>query len=492
MGDTNKTPPLSNAAEVSKTFDTKDLYNTRTQAWFSSLAKIMYRDLNNSTKTDAFYKYTREQIATFIKDPVSNEVQLRDAVRMLYNLSPHFWRLIQYMSQLCDLSYVVSQTSFDSVKDTAKELEDYQKTNAFLAGSDIKVQSERILATCFREDVCYCTTWVTKDGMTFQFLDPNYCKIASYQQNCWNVAYDFSYFDIYNDELELYPKEFQTKYAQYQKDTTQKWIELDAPYSFAIKVNDDLTYVLPPFVGILRAIYDVESYKDLTMANSEMQNYALLVMRLGLNNNGEWSMDFDKAKQFWFNLSEVLPDNFGSILSPMDVQKITFEPTAAAQRDKVVESEQHLWDAAGVSSLIFSGTATSSRALEISGMADESLTWEVVKRIGVAINRILQKQSFAKNYRMVFLPCGRYTRDAYQKSLTSVLQYGLPVVTPLMAAMGFEPLYALGLNHIESNVLKLNERLVPLQSSNTISSADAGRPPSDNISDEGERTRDKR
>ena len=92
---------------------------------------------------------------------------------------------------------------------------------------------------------------------------------------------------------------------------------------------------------------------------------------------------------------------------------------------------------------------------------------------------------------MVFLPCGRYTRDAYQKSLTSVLQYGLPVVTPLMAAMGFEPLYALGLNHIESNVLKLNERLVPLQSSNTISSADAGRPPSDNISDEGERTRDK-
>lgn len=113
MGDTNKTPPLSNAAEVSKTFDTKDLYNTRTQAWFSSLAKIMYRDLNNSTKTDAFYKYTREQIATFIKDPVSNEVQLRDAVRMLYNLSPHFWRLIQYMSQLCDLSYVVSQTSFD-------------------------------------------------------------------------------------------------------------------------------------------------------------------------------------------------------------------------------------------------------------------------------------------------------------------------------------------------------------------------------------------
>lgn len=491
MVGTNKTPPLSNAAEVSKTFDTRGMMSGKPRAFYSALAKIMYKDLNDNMKVETFNKYGRDQIATYIQDPVANEAQLRDAVRMLYNLSPHFWRLIQYMSQLCDLSYVVSQTSFDELKESSKELEDYQKTNVFLAGSDIKVQAERILVTCYREDVCYCTTWVTKEGMSFQFLDPNYCKIASYQQNCWNVAYDFSYFDIYNNELELFPKEFQTKYSQYQKDTTQKWIELDAPYSFAIKANDDLTYVLPPFVGILRAIYDVEDYKDLAMTNSEMQNYALLVMKLGLNSNGEWSLDFDKAKDFWSNLSEVLPDNFGSILSPMDVQKITFEPTAAAQSDKIVESEQHLWDAAGVSSLIFSGSATSSRALEISGMADESMTWEIVKCIGVAINRILQKQSFAKNYRMVFLPCGRYTRGDYQKSLTSVLQYGLPVVTPLMASMGFEPLYALGLNHIENNVLKLNERLVPLQSSNTISSADAGRPESDNISDEGERTRDK-
>lgn len=490
MEDTKNTPPLSHAAEVSKTFDVGQL-TQKQQAWFSSLAKIIYRDLNNSTKSETFYKYTRDQIAAYIQDPSTNEQQLRNAVRMLYNLSSHFWRLVQYMSQLCDLTYVVSQTSFDSTTDTQKEFENLQKTTAFLAGSDIKVQSERILTTCFREDVCYCTAWVNKEGMSFQLLDPNYCKLASYQQNCWNIAYDFSYFDMYSEELDFFPTEFQTKYKQYQKNTSEKWIELDAPNSFAIKVNDDLQYALPPFVGILRAIYDIEDYKDLSMTATEMQNYALLVMKLGLNSNGEWTLDFNKAKEFWGNLDSVLPENFGSILSPMSIDKITFEPTASAQSDKIVESEQHLWDAAGVSSLIFSGSSTSSRALEISGMADESLTWGVVRRIGVAINRILQKQSFAKNYRMVFLPSGRYTRDAYQKSLTSVLQYGLPVVTPLLATMGFEPLYALGLNHIESDVLKLTDRLKPLQSSNTISSADAGRPASDNVTDEGQRTRDK-
>lgn len=491
MEDAKKTPPISAAAEVSKTFDVRGMSSPKQHAWASTLAKIIYRDLNDSTKAESFTKYTKEQIATFIKDPVSNEQQLRDAVKMLYNISPHFWRLVQYMAQLCDLSYVISQNTFDGSGDD-DSLDKFQRTAVFLAGSDIAAQSERILTTCFREDVCYCTAWVTREGMSFQILDPNYCKIASYEKNCWNVAYDFSYFDMYSDELELFPKEFQSKYAEYQRDTNNKWIELDSPNSFAIKANDDLTYVLPPFVGILRAIYDIEDYKDLSLTSAEKEIYSLLVMKLGLNKNGEWLMDFNKAKEFWMNLDAVLPTNFGSVLSPMDIDKITFEPTAAAQRDKVVESEQHLWDAAGVSSLIFSGSSTSSRALEISGMADESLTWGIVQRIGIAINRILKKQSFAKNYCLVFLPCGRYTRDRYQDSLKSVLQYGLPVVTPLLATMGFEPLYAVGLNHIENNVLKLNERLIPLQSSNTISSKEQGRPQSDTVSDEGERSRDKR
>ena len=74
----------------------------------------------------------------------------------------------------------------------------------------------------------------------------------------------------------------------------------------------------------------------------------------------------------------------------------------------------------------------------------------------------------------------------------STIQYGLPV-TPLMATLGMEPLYALGLNHLETQVLDLPNRLVPLQSGNTLSSNDPGRPASDdgNITDEGLRTRDK-
>ena len=189
------TPPMSLAAEASKTFDVAGLRTERQQAWFAQVAKIIYKDLNNSTRSTVFSKYTKDQIASYLQNPEANEEQLRNAVVMLYNLSSHFVRLIRYFSELVDCAYIISQTSFDESDDEQETLEKYQKTAVFLAGSDLKTQCQKILTVCFREDACYCTTWITKTGMSFQILNPQYCKIVSQSQNCLNIAFNFSYFD---------------------------------------------------------------------------------------------------------------------------------------------------------------------------------------------------------------------------------------------------------------------------------------------------------
>ena len=89
------TPPMSLAAEASKTFDVAGLRTERQQAWFAQVAKIIYKDLNNSTRSTVFSKYTKDQIASYLQNPEANEEQLRNAVVMLYNLSSHFVRLIR-------------------------------------------------------------------------------------------------------------------------------------------------------------------------------------------------------------------------------------------------------------------------------------------------------------------------------------------------------------------------------------------------------------
>lgn len=457
------------------------------------MSKIIYRNLNGNARSENFFQYTKEQIASFVKNPAQNEKQLRDAVISLYNSSSHFRRLIKYFAGLSDFSYVISPISYNPDDDLAKIQENYHKTATLLSGANLKSQGDELLTVCFREDVYYCTALVTKDTISFLRLNPDYCKIASREGNVFNVDFDFSYFDAYSEQLELYPQEFQTKYKQYQKDTQNKWIQLDAPYSFAIKCNKDApTYASPPFAGILREVYDLADYKDLKLARTELENYALLVMKLGLS-NGEWEIDFEKAKEFWSNLDSVLPEQVGSVLSPMEIEKIGFDKSGTAETDKIAESEKHLWAAAGVSGQLFSGDVSTSRSLEISVLTDQAFTYSVVQDFAAALNRILQKQSFSKNFAISFLNTSYINRESYAKLLMSTIQYGFPTINMIMSTLGIEPLHTMGLNFLETDVLNLSKKFIPLKSANTVSKSDLGAPEKDggDLSDEGERSRDK-
>lgn len=132
----------------------------------------------------------------------------------------------------------------------------------------------------------------------------------------FNVDFDFSFFDSRPYMLQFYPVEFQLKY-QLHKDRSdgRRWIRLDSPTSFAVKCTSDIDSIaLPPFAGILPEVYDLDDYKRMKLTRTELENYAILVMKLGMTSNGEWSMDLDKARDFWMNLEDVLPDAVGSVL----------------------------------------------------------------------------------------------------------------------------------------------------------------------------------
>lgn len=323
---------------------------------FSAISKLIMRDLNNNNESPTFSLYTRDQITSFIKNPYRFEKQLRNAVIYLYGASAHFRRLIQYFVALNDLSYVVGTYKTDT--STAKPQttrRNYRRVLNLMASMDVKNQFEKILTVCLREDVFYGTIRETTDSTIIQQLPSDYCAISVIEDNVLNVTFDFSYFRTHEAFLELYPEEFQRKYRLYQKDATNnRWQELDAPNSFAIKCNKDiLNYAMPPFAGILREIYDLEDLKQLRMSKEEIENYALLVMSLGIDDDGNWQMDLDKAKEFYRNLDAVLPEEIGAVLSPMPINKISFERTHPATVDSISVAEQNLFTSAGVSSLIF-------------------------------------------------------------------------------------------------------------------------------------------
>lgn len=240
-------------------------FSVRMPQRFAAINKLILRDLNGQNTSPTFYLYTKDEIASYLKNPYQYEKNLRNAVIYLYGASSHFRRLVQYFVSLSDLSYVVSPTKIDTSTAKPQTLKrNYRKVLNLLASMDIKNQFEKILTVCLREDTFYGTIWETTDSIIIQQLPSDYCAISVIEDNVLNVSFDFSYFRSYPANLPLYPQEFQTKYNLYQNDVANmRWQELDSPNSFAIKCNKDvLNYSMPPFAGILREIYDLE---DLTL-----------------------------------------------------------------------------------------------------------------------------------------------------------------------------------------------------------------------------------
>lgn len=439
---------------------------------FAVLNKLITRDLNNYRNAPTFSLYTKDNITSYLSNPYRYEKQLRRAVIYIYGASPHFRRLIQYFVGLSDLSYIVSPYRIDPRKANAKTINNnYRKVLNNLSSMSIKTQFPKILTVCLREDVFYGTFWVTQDNVTVQQLPSDYCAISSVEGNVPNVTFDFSYFDSRQSMLDYYPPEFKTKYNMYLKNRLVRWIELDSPNSFAVKCNDDiLEYAIPPFAGLLREIYDIEDYRQLKLTKTALENYAMIAMTLPMDKNGDWGIDLDKAKEFWRNLDAVLPEEVGSVLTPMPLEKISFERSNTGDTDTIAQAEENLFTAAGVSSLLFNNSKASANALLLAIKNDQSITYGIVKSIEDVVNRFIQSSNYGKNFKATFLDVSPYNRKEAGDAYLKAAQCGLPTISMYAASQGLCQAELDTMSFLEGQVLELHKFFKPIQSSSQMSS----------------------
>ena len=460
--------------------------------------KLITRDLNNLRSTPTFYRYTKDEIARYITNPYQFEKQLRQAMIYLYGASSHFRRLIQYFVGLSDLSYVVSPQVDPKTANVNSVNRNYRKVLNMMGAFHVKSQFPKILTVCLREDVFYGTLWVTSDDIVIQQLPSDYCRISSVEENVPNVTFDFSYFDIYKDFLEYYPPEFTKKYAEYRKDAARKWIELDSPTSFAVKCSSDiLDYALPPFAGLLRDLYDLEDYRDLKKTKKALENYALLAMKLAMDDEGRWLLDYDKAKAFWENLDSVLPEEVGSVLTPMDIEKIDFQKSNTGDTDSIAEATENLFTSAGVSSLLFNNAKASANALLLSIKVDQAVTYGIVKSIEDVVNRFMRHQSYGKYWKVTFLDVSRFNREEQSNQYLKACTYGLPMISYYCAANGLGQAEIDSMSYLETTVLGLQDMFRPIRNSAQLGAEDVeegtgGRPRlrNEELTDSGEQSRE--
>lgn len=350
----------------------------------------------------------------------------------------------------------------------------------------------------FRDDVYYGYKWESGDSFSLQYLDPDYCKISSKEDGCYNFAFNFSYFDLNPAKLANYPPEFETMYNQYKKDSQNyKWQELDSAKSICLKVNDQDIIPIPPFVSLFSALADIEDYRAISKNASEANNYKALAMEIPVDDkDGSLLIDYDSAKEFYDMMTNVLPPNIGAILTPMKISSWNFERNGVmSDANEVSKAESTMWAQAGVNRILFGGgDDPSASTLNLCTVNDQAIVFDLLRQVERWINRTLKSVSTAYKFRVKFLPVTQYNRtDMYAQYLKGG-QYGLPMRSAAIATMGFNGTDAENLQYLENTILNLPKSEVPFSSSNT-QPAEAGRPSNASegkpLSDAGEVTADR-
>jgi hypothetical protein len=459
---------------------------------FAELTNMIIKDLNE--RQPALSRNDRkEDVANYLANPRRNSVELVKMSEMLYNASPHYRRVINYFAKLPTMDYIVEPYGLDIQKVNEKPFRSgFQKTVDYLDQMNIKHEMKKIMQVAWVRDTFYGYEHEGKNSYFIQQLPNEWCAISSVEDGVFNFSFNLVFFDRNASQLEMFPKEFKSLYNKYKNGSIGQWAELDSTKTICIKINEELDYDLPPFVGIFPSIFDIEDYKTLKKTKETLDNYKFIVNKIPLREaserNNDFLLDLNMVSQFHNKTADTIPSTIGLLTVPFEVETIDFK-SDRSERNAVWEAEHEFYSSVGTSSLLFNGDNASQANLAKSIKVDEQESFAVVRQIERWINRKIKFViKGAYKFRLKFLDISMFNRDEYIDKLLKSAQYGLPVKMMLSSALGVSPSQTFAMAYLENDILGLVDLFQPLQSSHVQSGKETGQTnPSGDGGEEGGR-----
>ena len=443
----------------------------------AALSKLILSDINK-TKNVTYTEYTKELYRSYIKNPTSNEKQLRNMSNFLYRVSMPYRRFINYLSDI-PLFYWNLTPAIDITGDvdSDKVLKNYYKLLQTLENMSIASEMRKVLTTTIREGVFYGFIYEDKNSFFIHKLDPDYCKIVEVEAGVYNFAFDFSFFDKNGTYLDYMDPSFTTLYNQYRNDTTNlKWQILDSKRTLCIKVDPDTSSPnLPLLVGLFESLLDLIDIRGLQRNKDEIQNYKLISMKIPAFDStkevDDFSIDMDTAVKFYNKLADVVPEAVGVALTPMDIDTVDFK--SDDDTTSLIANYTHdVFDDSGIAKLLFNSDTTGSVGLEASVRVDSAMVWKLVEYIERWIRRyIMYKSTGSTKYFFDILRVDIFNKERSVEMELSLANSGVPNKMRLAATGGSNPYQTLSTQYFENEILKVHENWRPLQTSYTMSNS---------------------
>ena len=439
-----------------------------------------------------FFSYTKDDILNYLSKPADYATKLIEASRKMFQNSPQYRRLIQYYAGMSMWSYVIEPETYVPSKVKRESIiRQYYKTAAYVEKMNIKHEMRKACTIALRDGVLFGVVRSNRDSWFIQSINPRYCKMSSIIVGCCVFSVNMAL--IGKSNLYMYPPEFEEMYRRYES-TGEKWQEVPDQICFCLKGDETVNYIIPPFASILPNIIELETYREMAEIAKEIGNYKLVAMRVPLNDKSELSLPWDTIMEFYQHLANALPDYVGAAAVPLELDDIDFHNSNASASSDLEEATRDFWSATGVSPLLFGDASNNTAsALRLSIRTDEEFVFALVAQCERLINHHLAKSiSGSVRYKVNILPVTVFNQEQMVGYYKEAANYGLPTKTAYAATTGITPTAVPGLCDLENNILKYPEIFVPLTSTYTMSSDDAGRPAlsDDELGEAGDKTRE--
>lgn len=462
---------------------------------------------SNSTKTWTVFDKTT--LRSYLQNPYASSSQssLRNLSKFLYTLSFPLRRIVNYFASLPDFSAYKVNLDFSLIEDNDEDalMQDYENACRFIRKINLTLNMFKLLVIAWREGIVYFQPYQDDDGtMLLMPLDSQYCKVSSVGYNgLLHVAFDFSYFRGTNSfYLEVWDKEYKQKYNKFEGDSTLRWQELETARAFKIDVADtDL--VISPFAALFEGLIDLIDLQSLIAVKDSLDIYKLLVMKIPLldsKNPDDLALNLNLAKKFYNLAVDCLPKEVGVILSPgMDVDSVSFDKNATSDTNAIADAYQNIMEQTGISQIFDSSRLTGSTSVDMSMLSDATMaTKGIMQQVEAFVNERIQMEFPNSAAYIKFIEVTTYSRNDRISQVEKAANAGMPVKLEYMTLLGYDPLESVASDWLETKLgLAVNKFVHPLVSSHTQSggaNGEAGAPTKEgnDLSDDGEASRDKR
>lgn len=430
-------------------------------------------------------------VDNIIKTAYNDKNAWRIYSRIFYSDSL-YRRMLKYLSTLLYNHYMVSPLIGAEKKPNKKKLmNDYNAVLRTL-DEDLTVEdftSKSLLDLLVEGEVFYFLEEYKK-GASYYYkairLPADYCKIIGTAGTpAVNIfAVDLTFIDtvmadllaknILTQEeiLKQYPRELRNAYLNFKHKKGNQWYVVPATNGIAFTTEDGR----PPFAYLVKTLARIDKFEVLRDDYISTNLTKLLVQIIDIDKEGNPEVDLEMAAEFHKNLRDIAEkknnvDALTTLAKEVNVLSLGETGDASKNYEFLQTYYDQFFDDSGISAELFNSTTGST--LEYSEAKDEAFMYELRKQIENWFNYFLSticNKKITKNTNFVF----SYLQTSYknrEKMIDSYLkgaQYGFSKLAPQIA-MGVKQRYIESLAYFENEVLDLDTKLVPLQSSHTQS-----------------------